>query len=135
MRILILVAALAAVTVAPPAQPAAACTTPPIPVYPGALPTGGVDRFGDVTSLGRTYVATTEPLLSIQQFYYTSLPNSGWQAMTPMAGQHPQSFAGRGYTPNGAPEPVLEFSRANASQYVRIVGEGSGYTIVLDCRD
>ncbi len=135
MRGTIWLAALLVAALGGPARPAMACATPPVPVYPGGLATGGVDRFGLVTDLGRTFVTTGDPLLWVQQFYYTRLPNDGWAPVTPLPGQHPWVFAGAPFSPNGMPEPVLEFTRANDTQFVRIVNEGSGYTIILSCRD
>ena len=64
----ILFAALLFVPLAAPARPAAACATPPVPVYPGAQQVGGLavpGLSGWVPSVGRTMWAVDEPLLAI----------------------------------------------------------------------
>jgi hypothetical protein len=115
-------------------QSAAPCAAVQIPVFPGGRVAGASDRGGYVGP-GHTYVVTDESLLWVQQFYYNRLTSEGWAPVTPLPGQHPQSFAGENFIPNGVPEPVLEFTRANDTQFVRIVGEGGGYTIIFLCRD
>jgi hypothetical protein len=61
------------------------------------------------------------------------LPGEGWGTVTPLPGQHPESFAGPGYVRNdNVPEPVLEFSRGSA--FLRIVGQAGGYSIFVECR-
>src|SRR5205085_4910337 len=118
-----------------PAQPAAACTTGPIPVYPGAVVAGGAERFGDVTSLGRTYVRTDATIQFIQQFYYARLPNYGWAQQPLLPGQYAMQFATEGSNPTGGAEDELDFARGNGNESVRIVAEGGGYSIILACRD
>jgi len=134
----LLVAALLLAPLAATARPAAACDTPAVPVYPGAQQIGGLVVPGSpgwVPTVGRTTWATDEPLLSIQQFYFTRLTNAGWTQVAQLPGQHPSAFAGPDRGPMHAPEPILEFSRGGDRERVRIVGEAGGYTVWLECRD
>jgi len=130
MRIAILLAALVLAPLAAPTQPAAAqCGS--VPIYPGSRPAGGAEVNG-TTAVGSGYYVTDEPLVSIQRFYSYRLPSEGWGTVTPLPGQHPESFAGPEYVRNdNVPEPVLEFSRGNA--FLRIVGQAGGYSIFVDC--
>jgi hypothetical protein len=131
MRVALLLAALLLGPLAAPAVPAIAqCGG--VPIYPGARPSGG-DEFSSAGSRGSGYFMTDEPLVHVQRFYSYRLPGEAWAPVTPLPGQHPESFANPGYFHgNNVPEPVLEFSRGNA--FVRIVGEAGGYSIFLDCR-
>ncbi len=58
-----------------PAAPAVACTLPSVPIYPEAE---APDGAGLSASGGSMFIATTAPLVDIQAFYYTRLPNEGW---------------------------------------------------------
>jgi hypothetical protein len=138
MRLALLLAAIALAPLAAPARPAAACTPPPVPVFPGARQIGGLTATGPsdlVPGLGGSIWATDEPLLSIQQFYIFRLTGAGWSQLAQLPGQHPGSFASGepGITP--IVEPVLEFSRNGDRERVRITAEAGGYSIWLECRD
>ena len=128
MRVAVLLAALALAAPAPPA--AAQCG--PVPVFPGSRPEAG-SEFTGAGRVDQGYFATDEPLVYIQSFYYTRMPNEGWEPVTPLPGQHPEQHANPGFSPTSiTPQPVLEFSRGSA--FLRIIGEAGGYRIVVDCR-
>jgi hypothetical protein len=139
MRAALLAIALLLTAFLAPARPAAACATPPVPIYPGAQQVGGLeqpDAGGMVPYIGRTSWATPEPLLWVQQFYYLRLTNLGWTSVQQLPGQYPSQFdSGNQPTVPVGPEPVLEFSRNADREHVRIVGQPNGYTIALECRD
>jgi hypothetical protein len=134
MRVLIggLVAFCALVAVSP--APAVACNAPSVPIYPGAeLPDGtGMSAGG-----GNLFVATTAPLIDIQAFYYTRMPNEGWAAATQLPGQYPDQHGFGQTAPRSGnlPQSALEFSRNDDHEFVRIVGAGGGYSIYVSCRD
>ena len=116
--------------------PATACPAPLVPLYPSAQPAAG-DGGGLPLSAGNTFVATTAPLVDIQAFYYTRLPNEGWAPVTQLPGQYPEQHGMGDPTTRGANVPmgVLEFSRNDDHEHVRIVGVGGGYALYVDCRD
>ena len=112
------------------ARPAAACDAPTVPIYPGAQVPDGVSSRGG-------FIATTAPLVDIQAYYYTRLPNEGWAVATLLPGQYAEQHdMGNPSTRGGnVPQSVLEFTRNNDREHVRIVGVGGGYAIYVDCRD
>jgi hypothetical protein len=118
-----------------PARATAACIAP-VPVYPGALqiggPPSGPQNLG-VTSEGRTGWATEDSLLNVQMFFFVRLTNGGWQEVQQLPGQYPSQFQGPDRGPVNTVMPVLEFSRGDTAQRVRIVGEAGGYTVWLEC--
>jgi hypothetical protein len=136
MRALLFVALLLA-ALAAPGRAAAQCAPPPVPIYPGSVPVGGPvtsDAGGFVASVGHTVWATPDPLRDIQMFYYIRLPGSGWNEVALLPGQYPDQFAPSDRGPIITVLPVLEFTRDNGREDVRIVGEAGGYSIWLDCR-
>ena len=133
MRALLLAVALL-VAPLPPARPAAACDAPSVPIYPGALAGDGSGLQG---SAGNAFIATTAPLVDIQAFYYTRLPNEGWAVATLLPGQYAEQHDMGNPSVRGGnvPQSVLEFTRNGDRERVRIVGVGGGYAIYVDCRD
>jgi len=117
-----------------PAAPAHACPAPSIPVYPGALAASGDGSNMPVVG-DNSFVATNAPLLDIQAFYYTRMPNEGWSPVTQLPGQYPDQFGGFDSARMNAPQGVLEFSRNGEHEHVRIVADAGGYSIWVDCRD
>jgi len=118
-----------------PAPATAACIAP-VPVYPGAQQIGGPPSSPQsigVTSEGRTGWATEDSLMNIQMFYFIRLTNGGWQEVAQLPGQYPSQFQGPDRGPINTVMPVLEFSRGDTAQRVRIVGEAGGYTVWLEC--
>jgi hypothetical protein len=137
MRAILLVALLLA-PLAAPGRAAAQCTTPLVPVYPGALPAGGPvgsDASGFAASVGHTVWATPEPLRDVQMFYYIRLLGSGWGEVAQLPGQYPDQFGGTDRGPIITTLSVLEFVRDDGRQRVRIAGEAGGYSVWLECRD
>jgi hypothetical protein len=119
-----------------PAVPAAACPAPSIPLYPGALPPGGPSGTSLPVNAGRVFIPTEDPLVDVQRFYALRLPNEGWVTVPQLPGQYIDQFSRGGLTPqDNIPQGVLEFSRNDGHETVRIVGEGGGYSIYADCRD
>ena len=118
-----------------PARAAAACIAP-VPIYPGAQQIGGPMSAPlnlGVTSEGRTGWATEDSLLNIQMFYFVRLTNGGWQEVAQLPGQYPSQFQGNDRGPVTMTLPVLEFSRGDTAQRVRIVAEAGGFTVWLEC--
>jgi hypothetical protein len=134
MRALLLAAAILLAPLGLPAAPAHACPAPSIPIYPGGQAAAGDGSSMPVTA-GSAYVATSAPLLDIQAFYYTRLPNEGWTAVAQLPGQYIEQFGGPGSARMNEPYGVLEFSRNDNHERVRIVADGGGYSIWTDCRD
>ena len=134
MRVLVLCAAILVAPLGLPARPAHACPAPSIPVYPGAQAALGNGSSMPVTA-GSSFIATTAPLLDIQAFYYTRLPNEGWAPVTQLPGQYIEQFDGFDSPRMNEPMGVLEFSRNDDHEHVRIVGDAGGYSIWVDCRD
>jgi hypothetical protein len=66
-------------------------------------------------------------------FYFVRLTNGGWQEVAQLPGQYPSQFQGNDRGPITMTLPVLEFSRGDTAQRVRIVGEAGGYTVWLEC--
>jgi hypothetical protein len=118
-----------------PAAPALACPAPSIPVYPGARLPDGARVTGLPVNAGNMYLTTDAPLLDIQRFYFMRLPGEGWQSIAQLPGQYIQQFGGDGDVPIEAPEGVMEFTRNDGHESVRIVGQAGGYSIYVDCRD
>jgi hypothetical protein len=134
MRVLLLSAAILLAPLGLPAAPAHACPAPSIPIYPGGQVAGGTPSNMPVTA-GNSFIATSAPLLDIQAFYYTRLPNEGWSAVAQLPGQYIEQFNGLGGARMNEPLGVLEFSRNDNHERVRIVADGGGYSIWVDCRD
>ncbi len=135
MRALLFVALLLAPLVAP-GSAAADCAVPPIPVYPGSQPVAGsvgADAGGWVANAGHTVWATPDSLRDIQMFYYIRLTGSGWGEVAQLPGQYPDQFASSDRGPIITVLPVLEFSRDDGRQDVRITAEAGGYSIWLEC--
>ncbi len=136
MRTLLLAAVAVLALVGLPARSAGACPAPSIPVYPGGQAAGG-----DGTSLpvlaGNQFIATTAPLVDVQSFYYTRLPNEGWVSVAQLPGQYIEQFSSAGgpTIPGSGPQGVLEFSRNDDHEHVRVVGQAGGYSLYVDCRD
>jgi len=137
MRTLLLVAATVLALVGVPARPTSACPAPSIPLYPGARPPPGLSGPELPVSSGNMFIATDDSLANVQRFYYTRLPNEGWEPVTQLPGQYIEQFGGQGgsTTPVGGPQGVLEFSRNAGHERVRIVGQASGYSIYVACID
>lgn len=137
MRAVLLAAAIVIAPLGVPAAPAAACPAPSIPVFPGArLPDGS--RGPDMpVNAGNVFLTTPDTLLDVQRFYYTRLPNEGWVAVAQLPGQYISQFgaAGASTTSGDVAQGVLEFSRNDGHESVRIVGQAGGYSIYVDCRD
>ena len=137
MRIVLIVALTLAALLVPARPAAASCADAGIPIYPGALPSGGLQTVGSrgawEASPGRTTWATEDELRNIQMFYFVRLTNSGWQEVQQLPGQYPDQFQGPDRGPITSALPVLEFTRGGTADRVRIVGEAGGYTIWLDC--
>src|SRR4051794_26472743 len=118
-----------------PARAAAACVAP-VPVYPGPQQIGGPaparQNLG-VPGEGGAGWATEDSLLNIQMFYFVRLINGGWQEVAQLPGQYPSQFQGNDRGPITMTLPVLEFSRGDAAQRVRIVAEAGGFTVWLEC--
>jgi hypothetical protein len=134
MRALLLGAAILLAPLGGPAVPAHACPAPSIPVYPGAQAASG-DGANMPVGGGNSFIATTAPLLDIQAFYYTRLPNEGWSAVAQLPGQYIEQFGGPDNARINELMGVLEFSRNDNHEHVRIVGDAGGYSIWVDCRD
>lgn len=130
MRAVLLAIAVLGAPLGPPVRPVLACDAPAVPIYPGA-------QSGDGVSAGSGFIATTAPLVDIQAFYYTRLPNEGWATATLLPGQYAEQHdMGNPSTRGGnVPQSVLEFTRNNDREHVRIVGVGGGYAIYVDCHD
>jgi hypothetical protein len=128
MRVTVLYVAALFASLGLPARLALACDAPSVPIYPGAQA---------AESAGSGFIATTAPLVDIQAFYYTRLPNEGWAIATLLPGQYAEQHdMGNPSTRGGnVPQSVLEFTRNNDREHVRIVGVGGGYAIYVDCRD
>ncbi|HZS02194.1 MAG TPA: hypothetical protein VFE37_25980 [Chloroflexota bacterium] len=134
MRALLLTVAILVAPLGLPARPAHACPAPTIPVYPGALPATGAGSALPVTA-GNSFIATNAPLLDIQAFYYTRMPNEGWAPVTQLPGQYIEQFDGFDSARMNEPLGVLEFSRNDGHEHVRIVADAGGYSIWVDCSD
>lgn len=134
MRALLLCAAILLAPLGLPAAPVHACPAPSIPVYPGAQAASGDGSNMPVVG-GNSFIATGAPLLDIQAFYYTRMPNEGWSPVTQLPGQYPDQFDGFDSARMNAPQGVLEFSRNGEREHVRIVADAGGYSIWVDCRD
>ena len=119
-----------------PATTAATCPESLIPLYPSSQSGDGQQGLSLVASTGRFFVATDDPLVDVQRFYSLRLPNEAWVSVPQLPGQYIDQFSRGGYTPqDNIPQGVLEFSRSDGRESVRIVGEGGGYSIYTDCRD
>jgi hypothetical protein len=136
MRALLICAAILIAPLGLPAPSTYACPAPSIPLYPDAQPAYGNGSSRPVTA-GNSFVATDAPLIDIQAFYYTRLPNEGWSPVTQLPGQYPEQHAMGEPSTRGAnvPQGALEFSRNDDHEHVRIVGDAGGYSIWVDCRD
>ena len=134
MRALLLAAAILLAPLGLPAAPAHACPAPSIPIYPGGQAAAG-DGSSTPVVAGNSYVATAAPLLDIQAFYYTRLPNEGWTPVTQLPGQYIEQFTGLGGPRMNEPLGVLEYSRNDNHERVRIIADAGGYSIWVDCRD
>ncbi|HEY7062665.1 MAG TPA: hypothetical protein VII06_14390 [Chloroflexota bacterium] len=127
----------AAILIAPlglPATAAHACPAPSVPVYPGAVAPSG-DGSNMPVVAGSSFIATNAPLLDIQAFYYTRMPNEGWTPVEQLPGQYIEQFDGFDSSRGNQPLGVLEFSRNDNHEHVRIAADAGGYSIWVDCRD
>jgi hypothetical protein len=132
-----LIVALTLAALLVPARPAvASCADAGIPIYPDAVPNGGLQTVGSrgawEASPGRTIWSTSDELRNIQMFYFVRLTNSGWMEVAQLPGQYPEQFQGNDRGPVTTTLPMLEFSRGTSDR-VRIIGEAGGYSIWLDC--
>jgi hypothetical protein len=134
MRAVLLTAAILLAPLGLPAEPAHACPAPSVPIYPGAIAPAG-DGAGMPVTAGSSFVATDAPLLDIQAFYYTRMPNEGWQPVTQLPGQYADQFDGFDGPRGNQPLGVLEYSRNDNHEHVRIVADAGGYSVWVDCHD
>jgi hypothetical protein len=134
MRALLLSAAVLLAPLGLPARAVLACPAPSVPIYPGAIAPAG-DGAGMPVTAGNAFVATNAPILDIQAFFYTRMPNEGWQPVTQLPGQYPDQFGGFEGPRGNQPQGVLEFSRNGEHEHVRIVADAGGYSVWVDCRD